>query len=193
MVQPTNRLTDIVSLNDPKNSVQIVYSNWFKRFTLNVVLCFPLLSRLDRNVLSYEWPSRRFRETHSLSVVLIWQSKYETFCQSFERRLHQYLPWKTYAISMLSWMESSRFTACGLSSASTSMTCFAMDACFAVANGTSTVLQKRRNDQWPHALYPISCTDIVCQPESMCRHGGTCSTYNKPYLIFCLWCSAWGY
>ena len=35
---------------------------------------------------------------------------------------------------------STRFTTCGCSSLSTSITCFAIDACFAVANGTRTVL-----------------------------------------------------
>ena len=46
----------------------------------------------------------------------------------------------TYAMSLLSCTESSRFTASGFSSASTSMTCFAIEACLAEANGISTIL-----------------------------------------------------
>lgn len=50
----------------------------------------------------------------------------------------------TYAISLFPFTLSSRFTACGCNSLSTSMTCLAMRACFEDANGTSTVLRKGR-------------------------------------------------
>lgn len=45
-----------------------------------------------------------------------------------------------YAMSLLSSTDNSRFTACADSSASTSMTCFAIDACLGDANGISTLL-----------------------------------------------------
>jgi len=52
---------------------------------------------------------------------------------------------KTYAISLFPSTLNSRFTAWGCSSLSTSITCFAIDACSGDANGTSTLLYGRKN------------------------------------------------
>jgi len=55
--------------------------------------------------------------------------------------------WKqeTYAISLLPSTLNSRFTAWGCNSLSTSITCFAIEACSGDANGTSTLLYSHAN------------------------------------------------
>ena len=71
-------------------------------------------------------------------------------------------------MSILSSTDSSRFTACGFSSASTAITCLAIDACFGDAKGISTVLSGHGvlllNKEKMHYFFH---TYTVCQFESM--------------------------
>ena len=91
--------------------------------------------------LSCEQPSPHFQEKHLTSAWLIGLSVYETSYvagNELKKLFHERCC--AYTMSLLSSTDNSRFTACGDSSASTSMTCFAIDACLADANGISTLL-----------------------------------------------------
>jgi hypothetical protein len=68
-----------------------------------------------------------------------------------------------YAINLSPSTDSSLLTAWGCSSESTSMTCFAIDACSAEANGISRVLCGTRSSHSRRGTLEKRSSHIVCQ------------------------------